>query len=168
MPQPPLLLVSACLLGQAVRYDGGHKLCPRLASLQQVRWFPVCPEVLAGFGIPRPAMELRLKDGSTIVARCADGLDITARLRGACLRIARDVLAQGIRGAVVKSRSPSCSAGGAPLVPEQGGSSSQDGVGLLVQVLCEAAPDLPVIDEAAFEDAGRRAAFLRALGKCAP
>ena len=114
-------------------------------------------------------MELRLKDGVTIVARSADGLDITARLRGACLRIARDALAQGIRGAVMKSRSPSCAAGGAPLFPEQGGSPRPDGVGLLVQVLREKAPDLPVIDEAAFEDDGGRAAFFRALGvTCAP
>lgn len=104
-------------------------------------------------------MELRRTDGSVRVIRSADGLDCTAPLRTACLRITRDALAQSIRGAIVKSASPSCAAGGAPLLPEQGGSARLDGVGLLVQTLREAAPDLPVIDEAVFEDAGQRAAF---------
>ena len=104
-------------------------------------------------------MELRCKDGSVVAVRCADGLDCTTRLRDACQRIARVASAQGIRGAVVKSGSPSCAAGGAPLFPEQGGSPRPDGVGLLVQVLREGALDLPVIDEAAFEDTGQRAAF---------
>ena len=104
-------------------------------------------------------MELRRKDDSVIVVRCADGLDCTTRLRDACLRIARGASAQGVRGAVVKSGSPSCAAGETPLVPEQGGSPRPDGVGLLVQALREAAPGLPVIDEAGFEDAEQRAAF---------
>ena len=96
-------------------------------------------------------MELRRKDGSMIVVRRVDGLDLTARLRGACLQIARDALDQGIRGAVVKSRSPSCAAGGAPVFPEQGGRPRLDGVGFLVQALRELAPDLPVIDETALD-----------------
>jgi uncharacterized protein YbbK (DUF523 family) len=104
-------------------------------------------------------MELRCKDGTVMLVRRADGLDCTARLRDTCLRIARDASDQGIRGAVVKSGSPSCAAGGAPLFPEQGGSPRPDGVGLLVQALREAASDLPIIDELAFEDAGQRAAF---------
>ena len=113
-------------------------------------------------------MELRLKDDAMIVARCADGLDLTARLREACLRIARDALAQGVRGALVKSRSPSCAADGAPLFPERGGSPRPDGVGLLVQALRGLAPDLPVMDELAFEDAGRRAAFFQKTGVRVP
>ena len=167
VPQIPLLLISACLLGHAVRYDGGHKLCPRLAALQQVRWFPVCPEALAGFGIPRPAMELRRKDGTAIVVRCADGLDMTARLRDVCLRIARGVLSQDVRGAVVKSRSPSCAADGVPLFQEQDHSLRPEGTGLLVQTLRGLAPDFPVIDEVAFEDAGQRTAFFREIGAMA-
>jgi len=109
-------------------------------------------------------MELRRKAGAVIVARCADGLDLTAPLREACLRIARDALAQGVRGALVKSRSPSCAAHGTPLFPEHGGSPRPDGVGLFVHVLRELAPDLPVIDELAFEDAGLRATFFQRTG----
>ncbi|MDR2695535.1 MAG: DUF523 domain-containing protein [Deltaproteobacteria bacterium] len=161
------LLVSACLLGHAVRYDGGHRRCPRIAALRGVRWHPACPEVLAGFGVPRPPLELRRKDGMTITVRCTDGTDLTAVLRGACLRIARDAAALGIRGAVVKSLSPSCAAGGAPLW-DQDGVSRPEGTGLLVQALRGLAPDFPVIDEAAFADAGQRADFLRRIGHGCP
>ena len=157
----PLLLVSACLLGHAVRYDGGHRLCPRLAALRQARWLPVCPEVLAGFGIPRPPLELRRKNGVTLAVRCADGLDQTARLREACLWIVRDGLSRGVLGAVMKSRSPSCAVEGAPLW-EGDGNVRQEGVGLLVRALRELEPDLPVTDEDA--DAWQWADFLRQTG----
>jgi len=113
-------------------------------------------------------MELRHKDGTTIVVRCTDGLDMTAHLHDACLRISRDVLALGVRGAVVKSHSPSCAADGAPLFQKQGGSPRLEGIGILVQVLRGLALNLPVIDEAAFEDAGQRSAFFREIGKSIP
>ena len=160
---PPLLLISACLLGHAVRYDGGHRLCPRLAALRQVQWLPVCPEVLAGFGVPRPPLELRRRDGVILAARCVDGSDQSARLREACLWIVRDGLDRGVKGAVVKSRSPSCAAGDAPLW-EAHGEVRPEGTGLLVQALRELAPDVPVMDEAAFEDAWQRADFLSRVG----
>ena len=109
-------------------------------------------------------MKLLHKDGATTVVRSADGLDITDSLRGAYLQIARNVLDQGILGAVVKSGSPSCAAGGTPLFSEQDGSLRVDGVGLFVQALRGLAPDLPVIDEIAFEDDGRREAFFLLMG----
>ena len=109
-------------------------------------------------------MALRHTDVGTTVARCTDGLDTTARLRGACLQLAREALARGVRGAIVKSASPSCAADGALLFPEHGGSPRPDGVGVLVQALRGLVPALPVIDESAFEDAGRRAAFFRQMG----
>ena len=88
-------------------------------------------------------------------------MDHTARLREACLWIARDGLGKGVRGAVVKSRSPSCAAEGAPLWADDG-DVRPEGVGLLVQALRELAPDLPVMDADA--DAGQRTAFLRKVG----
>ena len=52
--------ISACLLGQEVRYDGGHKRDSFLVDTfgRFVEWVPVCPEVEAGFGTPREAMRL--------------------------------------------------------------------------------------------------------------
>src|SRR4051812_50150982 len=59
----PRVGVSACLLGQRVRYDAGHKRDPFLTEVlgQHVEWVEVCPEVEAGFGTPREPMRLVLR-----------------------------------------------------------------------------------------------------------
>ena len=101
------LLISACLLGCACRYDGGSKPCPaalRLAAEHEL--IPVCPEQLGGLPTPRPPAEIR---GERVVNR--EGEDVTAQYRRGAeetLRLARLLNAQG---AVLKARSPSCGHG---------------------------------------------------------
>src|SRR5574341_884789 len=60
--------ISQCLLGDPVRYDGGHKRDALLADTlsRQIEWVPVCPEVEAGLGVPRDAMRL---EGTSAEAR---------------------------------------------------------------------------------------------------
>ncbi len=102
-----LVLVSACLAGQACRYDGGatpHPEIMRLAGLGRV--VPVCPEVLGGLPVPREPVELR--DGRAVTRSGADvtgAFELGARL---ALALAQD---QGCCRAVLKSRSPSCGSG---------------------------------------------------------
>ena len=74
--------VSACLLGNEVRYDGGHKRNPFLTDLLGpfVEWVPICPEVEAGFGTPREAMHL-VQDGTDV--RLAHGAHAARRDRSA-------------------------------------------------------------------------------------
>ncbi|HEX9794195.1 MAG TPA: DUF523 domain-containing protein [Planctomycetota bacterium] len=111
------VLVSACVLGEAVRYDGGADLDAallRALETRGVRIVPVCPEVLGGLGVPRPAAEPRTGDGRDVwrgaarVHTVEDGVDVTgAFLAGAraALAIARET---GARYAFLKERSPSC------------------------------------------------------------
>lgn len=109
------VLVSACLLGQPVRYDGRDA---RVESGILERWraegriVSICPEVAGGLPTPRPPAEIQGGDGATVLsgkARVATrSADVTeAFLAGAeaALRLAR---AHGIRVAVLKDRSPSC------------------------------------------------------------
>ena len=101
------LLVSACLLGVACRYDGKTKPQPwRERLLAEHTVIPVCPEQLGGLPTPRCPSECR---GSLVVAR--DGTDVTAQYR----RGAEETLAlarlYGCRMAILKERSPSCGAG---------------------------------------------------------
>ncbi|MGB5196267.1 MAG: DUF523 domain-containing protein, partial [Candidatus Deferrimicrobium sp.] len=60
MPEPVRILVSACLLGEKVRYDGGHKKDPFLIGTLGpfVEWVQVCPEVDCGLPVPREAMRM--------------------------------------------------------------------------------------------------------------
>jgi len=117
-----VIAVSACLLGEHCRWDGGDKRDPRvLAGTADVEVLPVCPEVLAGFGIPRPAMELG-PDGAMRVQ--SSGEDVGAAAQGGARLGAELVREAGVTRALLKQRSPSCGTrvvwqGGA-LVPGQG------------------------------------------------
>jgi len=113
-PGAPVLAVSACLLGIPCRYDGLDK---GLAALDRLtagrRVLPLCAEVLAGLGVPRPPMVFEGGDGAAALAGTArlvdeHGRDCTAHLaRGAALAV-RLALAAGCVSALLKARSPSC------------------------------------------------------------
>lgn len=108
------LLVSACLLGLATRYDGGDERCGTVIALGE-RYFliPVCPEQLGGLPTPRPGAEIISGDGDDVFAgrarvETADAVDVSsAYMRGAeeSVKLAGIL---GARQAVLKARSPSC------------------------------------------------------------
>ncbi|MFQ2368855.1 2-thiouracil desulfurase family protein [Aeromonas enteropelogenes] len=103
------VLVSACLLGQPVRYDGQSKgiVSDWLAELgAEGRVLAFCPEVAGGLPTPRPPAE---RQGEFVVTE--SGLDVTAEFaRGAALALAT-CQQQGIRFALLKEGSPSCGSG---------------------------------------------------------
>lgn len=147
----PRVGVSACLLGDRVRYDGGHKRSRAVVDTvgPEVEWVPVCPEVELGMGIPREPVALVA--GRMVGSK--SGTDHTdAMNRFAEARIA----ALGpLDGYVFKSRSPSCG-----LVDVPG---AMDGSGLFASALRRLRPDLPVIDETGLEDDVRCRSFLAAV-----
>ena len=117
----PTLVVSACLLGKACRYDGASK--PSTPAQDKVRQWregggtivAVCPEELGDLGTPRPGAELRGGDGHAVlngkatVRRTADDGDVTeAFVRGA--QRAAALAAEATEG-ILKARSPSCGCG---------------------------------------------------------
>ncbi|MET8006924.1 DUF523 domain-containing protein [Nonomuraea glycinis] len=113
------ILVSACLMGRRVRFDGGAKTSSdeRLAAwLREGRLVPFCPEVEGGLGIPRPAAEIEGGAGGAAVlsgaARvlAADGSDVTAAFVSGARAALEAARACGARLAVLKEGSPSCGA----------------------------------------------------------
>jgi uncharacterized protein YbbK (DUF523 family) len=110
-----VVLVSACLLGEACRYDGLSKGSSKvLRALEGKEVVPVCPETGAGLGIPRPAVELKGGAGAEVLAgraRAAEvesGTDRTeAFRRGAEMALAA-ARRFGVTVALLKERSPSC------------------------------------------------------------
>lgn len=100
------VLVSACLLGELVRYDGGHNLQqhPLLAQLrEQQRLVPFCPECAGGLQTPRPPAEQQGERVLTI-----NGDDVTAAFQSGAELALQTAKAQGVVMAILKARSPSC------------------------------------------------------------
>ncbi len=153
--------ISACLSGEAVRYDGGHRRDAFVAEVlaAHVDLVPVCPEVEIGLGVPRPKIRLEKRDGDVRLMEPDSGRDLTARIRRwARSRIGR-LRREGLDGFVLKSRSPSCGPGRLA-VWQDGKPGARDGVGMFARALREAWPTLPVEDEGRLHDAALRERFV--------
>jgi uncharacterized protein YbbK (DUF523 family) len=102
---PPVLVVSACLLGVRCNHRGGASPSPAVVALgNENRLVPICPEVAGGLPTPRPAAEVQA-DGTVLTESGSDVTDQYRRGAGAAVELAR---VTGARGAVLKARSPSC------------------------------------------------------------
>ena len=99
------IIVSACLLGEACRYDGKSKPCEKVLRLaEKYELIPVCPEVFGGLSTPRPPSEMQ-KDGRFINSA---GEDVTANYRRGAEKTLAIAKENGCRLAVLKEKSPSC------------------------------------------------------------
>ena len=98
------VLVSACLLGENCKYNGGNNYSEAVNKfLEGKAVIPVCPERLAGLGIPRTPIEI--VDG---VLMTRDGENVDALLRQAVEKLLEELSAEEIECAVLQSRSPTC------------------------------------------------------------
>jgi uncharacterized protein YbgA (DUF1722 family)/uncharacterized protein YbbK (DUF523 family) len=159
--RPIRLGVSSCLLGNAVRYDGGHRrdafVTDWLGSF--VEWVPVCPEVEVGMGTPRPAVRLVGEGGEIRMLEVASGRDYTLAMQRYAARRVRALGGLGLCGYVLKANSPSCGmtrvkVHGERRAPRAGSR------GLFASRLMEVYPNLPVEDEGRLNDAKLRENFI--------
>ena len=98
------ILVSACLLGRKCKYSGGDNFNPRVAAyVSDHEVVEYCPEVMAGFGIPRTPIEIV---NGVLMDR--DGNNVDEILRGAVERAMEEINQLGIDCAILQSRSPTC------------------------------------------------------------
>jgi uncharacterized protein YbbK (DUF523 family) len=153
----PRVGVSACLLGEAVRWDGSHKRDAFLVEVlgPGVEWVAVCPEVELGLGAPRPPIRLEGDPSGPRLVIEANGTDLTARMREfAAVRL--DQLARlDLDGYVLKARSPSC---GLDDVPVRGAGIMA--AGLFAAALRARFPDLAITDEGKLADAAALERFV--------
>lgn len=159
--RPVRIGISSCLLGENVRFDGGHKRDALLIDAfgPHVEWVPVCPEIELGLGAPRDVMRLEAGDDELRLMVPRTGADLTTSMRAFSRRRADELAAQDLSGYILKARSPSCGISGVP-VHDGGGSARPEGRGLFADALIERFPDLPVEDEGRLRDAGVRADFM--------
>lgn len=126
------VVVSACLLGCNCKYNGGNNDNPKVkAFVEGKEVIPVCPEVLAGLGVPRKPVEI--VNG---IVKDRDGNSPDKALRAAVAKILKDLAGEEISCAVLQSRSPTC---GVKQVYDGTFSGTRiDGQGILAKALMDA------------------------------
>lgn len=161
---PLRLGVSACLLGEAVRFNGGHKRDRFLSDTlgTWVEWVPVCPEVDVGMGIPRPTIRLDDEGEGPRLVEPKSGHDYTDAMNRYSRGKLKELGLAGLDGYVLKRASPSC---GMERVKVYQGKAllHTNGVGLFAERLIEAAPTLPLEEEGRLNDAVLRENFIERI-----
>ncbi len=165
----PRLGISACLLGQPVRFDGGHKRAPWVAETlgQFFDFVPLCPEMAIGLGAPRQTLRLKaVADGVRAVGN-RDGVDVSEALTAFGRQTAARLLAapERVAGFIVKKESPSCGMARVRLYGDNG-IQSREGVGLFTHELLTAHPWLPVEEEGRLQDPALRENFIERIYVC--
>jgi uncharacterized protein YbgA (DUF1722 family)/uncharacterized protein YbbK (DUF523 family) len=154
--------ISSCLLGQEVRFDGGHKRDRFLTDVlgPHVEWVPVCPEVEVGMGTPRETLRLVRHGGGTRMITTRTGVDHTEGMNGWARRRVEALAKERLSGYVLKKDSPSCGMERVKVYRADGGMPSREGRGLFAEALLARFPDLPVEEEGRLEDARLRENFI--------
>lgn len=153
--------ISSCLLGEPVRYDGGHKHDPYLTGTLGAffDYVPVCPESEAGLGIPREAMRLVGNPASPRLVTQKSGKDLTARMERWIADRLRGLAAEDLCGFIFKSGSPSSGMERVKVYDEKG-NARKSGSGLFARAFMERFPLVPVEDEGRLHDVGIRENFI--------
>jgi len=153
--------ISSCLLGESVRFDGGHKRDVYLIETfgRFVEWVRVCPEVECGLGTPRESMRLiGARDGVRLLTG-KTGIDHTDRMARYSERRVNEIASEELCGYVLKKDSPSC---GLHRVRVYGahGVPTKSGKGIFAARLVERFPSLPVEEEGRLSDPRLRENFI--------
>ena len=144
--------ISACLLGQQVRFDGGHKnsaYCQQELK-QHFEFVPVCPEMAIGLGAPRKSIR-QVRIGNEIRVRSGDGtLDVTGALTEFSEKKSAELGFLG--GFLFCSKSPSCGMERVTVYKADGTGGSKEGTGVFARALMNRFPHLPVEEEGRLHD----------------
>lgn len=156
--------ISSCLLGQNVRYDGGHQLNRYLRDTlgHFVDYVPVCPEVEMGLPIPRETLRLVGDPDAPRLVFSKSGEDVTDRMTSWAHKRLDRLEEEGLCGFIFKSRSPSSGMARVKLY-DRNGVPSKNGVGLFARLFMERFPLFPVEEDGRLNDPRLRENFLEAI-----
>jgi uncharacterized protein YbgA (DUF1722 family)/uncharacterized protein YbbK (DUF523 family) len=162
MPHSPVRIgVSSCLLGQKVRFDGGHKRDAFLVDTfgRHVAWVPVCPEVEVGMGTPREPIRLVRQDAAVRLLGVKTATDYTQAMREWAARRVEALAGEDLDGYILKKDSPSCGMERVK-VYDPHGAPARTGRGLFADALMARLPLLPVEEEGRLSDPRLRDNFV--------
>ncbi len=152
--------VSSCLLGEHVRYDGGHKhdryITETLGSY--FTFFPVCPEVECGLPVPRESMRLEGDPDNPLLITGRTRVDLTDKMLPYCARKIKELSEEPLCGFIFKKDSPAC---GLFRVKVYGnGPALKAGRGLFAATMARHFPLLPMEEEGRLNDSALRENFI--------
>jgi len=153
--------ISTCLLGQSVRYDGGHQRDRYLIDTlgQYMEYVPVCPEVECGLGTPREAMRLVGNPENPRLVTRKTGVDHTQKMIRWAKKRVKALEKEGLCGFIFKSKSPSSGMSRVKVYNDQG-MPAQTGVGMFARVFMEYFPLIPVEEDGRLHDPKIRENFI--------
>lgn len=156
--------ISACLLGENVRYDGGHKLDKFIKETlgQYVEYVAVCPEVECGLGIPRESMHLEGDPDALRLVTTRTKLDLTRRMVNWAQKRVKELEKENLCGFIFKSDSPSSGMERVKIYNENK-MPVKKGVGIFAGIFMEHFPVLPVEDEGRLHDPALRENFIERI-----
>lgn len=160
----PKVGISSCLLGKNVRYNGSHKLDYYIKDIlgEYVDFIPVCPEVEAGFGVPREAVHLReTPEGIRMITEKSDK-DLTEGMHKWSEQKLKQISSLELSGYILKSKSPSCGIFRTRVYRDEKG-PSLNGRGLYAEALIQKFPDLLVEEEGRLHNPEIRENFIKML-----
>lgn len=152
--------VSSCLLGEPVRYDGGHKHDQYITAIlgNDFSLVPVCPEVGCGLPIPREAMRLEGDPAASRLLTHQSRIDLTAPMQAFCSAKVQELEKEGLSGFIFKKNSPSC--GLYRVKVYNNGIVAKSGRGLFAAAVAQHFPLLPLEEEGRLGDPSRRENFI--------
>src|SRR5512139_2521999 len=156
--------ISSCLLGEKVRYDGGHQLDRYLRDTLGA-WFdyvPVCPEVELGLPIPRDTLRLIESDHGPRLVFSRTGEDITERMQAWADRRVRELEGEQLCGFIFKAKSPSSGMERVKLY-DRNGVPAKQGVGVFARTFMAHFPFLPVEEDGRLNDPHLRENFIECV-----
>jgi uncharacterized protein YbgA (DUF1722 family)/uncharacterized protein YbbK (DUF523 family) len=156
--------ISKCLLGENVRYDGGHKLDRFLTDTlgQYVEYVPVCPEVECGLDVPRDPMRLEGDPDAPRLITLRTKQDMTDRMVKWARKRVEELEKNDLCGFIFKSSSPSSGMERVKVYNEKG-MPVKKGIGMFARIFMEHFPLLPVEDEGHIHDLGLRENFIERI-----
>jgi uncharacterized protein YbgA (DUF1722 family)/uncharacterized protein YbbK (DUF523 family) len=156
--------ISTCLLGEPVRYDGGHKRDRFITDTlgEYVEFVPVCPEVECGLGTPRESMRLEGDPASPRLVTSRTRVDHTDRMTVWARKRLKDLKEEDLCGFIFKSDSPSSGMERVRVYNEKG-MPEKKGVGIFARMFMDHFPLLPVEDEGRLHDPKLRENFIECI-----
>jgi len=156
--------ISACLIGENVRWDGDHKQDYYLTDTlgRYVAYVPVCPEVECGLGVPRQTLHLEGHADAPRLVTTGTPIDHTQKIKAWAKKRLKELEQEDLYGFIFKSHSPSCGMASAKVYDGEE-TPKKKGAGLFARAFMDYFPRVPAEEESGLHDPDSRENFIEAI-----